>query len=258
MADLIAAAITQAEVLTAAACRAAFGGGTPSREPAVLPRAVWGGDFADCFTAYPLAAARWLGRPPRETAEILAERMALEGTFFSSAEAGGPGYLNFHLAPHWYSAVLEDALRESPERYCGAPLSEEAALRLLLDAASGAPLAAYLPLRRDRGNPLYRLRYAIQRLSRVPDVPEDVKEFSFSASEQTCIKAIAACPTAPRGPEADAGRHSAACCLMALVDALRQYHTACRAEGASPRLCTLTAARRALESGAQVLGIPVK
>ena len=106
MADLIAEALAQAEALTAAACRALRIGAPPSGDLPAPPRAVWGGGQGDCSTAYPLSAARALGLPPGELAALLAAEVALAGSFFSSAEAAGPGFLNFYLAEGWYQAVL--------------------------------------------------------------------------------------------------------------------------------------------------------
>lgn len=257
MADLIAEALTQAEALTAAA-RDALPGGAPSGEPLPPPRAVWGGDFADCSTAYPLAIAKALGRPPRELAALLAAQMPLEGTFFASVEAAGPGYLNFHLSPHWYKAALEAVENMEPPPPSPAPLPDQEAIRLLLDAKPGTPLDPNLPLRRDRGNPLYRLRYTLQRLNRLPEPPEAVKHSPFSPAEQSLIKSLAACPSALRLTETEGNLCTMSRCLVDLVDTLHGYHTASRKEGTPPAPRILTATQKILTAGMQTIGIPIK
>jgi arginyl-tRNA synthetase len=53
-----------------------------------------------------MAGARTLHMPPRRIAEILAERLELEDSYFASAEIAGPGFINFRLSGKWYAAVL--------------------------------------------------------------------------------------------------------------------------------------------------------
>lgn len=254
MTDLIAAALTQAEALTAAAVDAALAEGALSGEPPAAPKAVWGGACGDCSTAYPLAAARALGVPPRELAAALAARMALEGAFFASVEAGGPGFLNFRLSEGWYEAVLE-AAEAAPPHPPAVPLSDREAIRLLTGARPGAPLEAELPLRRDRGNPLYVLRYAAERLSRLPEAFACVKEFPFSPAERPLIRSVAAYPAALRRLEENGDPSHVARCLTELTEALRRCRAACRAGGAPPHPRSLAAARRVLEDGMGVLGV---
>lgn len=258
MSDPITEALTQAEALTAAASPTILSSGASVKEPPAPPKAVWGGAFADCSTAYPLAAAKALGRPPRELAALLAAQMTLEGTCFASVEAAGPGFLNFFLSPHWYETVLETVEAMELRQGCTVPLPDQEAIRLLLNAKPDAPIAPELSLRRDRGNPLYRLRYALQRLNRLPEAPDSVKDFSFSPVEQSLIKAIAACLSALRCTEAEADRRAAAHCLLSLADTLHSYHTTCRLAGTSPRPRLLNATRKTLENGMRMLGIAVK
>lgn len=257
LADLIGEALAQAEALTAAARRAVLPGGPLPGEEAP-PRAVWGGRFGDCSTACPLAIAGSLGRPPREVAALLAAQMALRDTFFASVETGGPGFLNFRLSRRWYQAVLEAAEAGAPRQTPPAALSDQEALRLLLAARPGVPVDPDLPLRRDRGNPLYRLRYAVQRLRRLPEPGGAVKDIPFSPAEQELIKAIAACPPALCRAEAEGDLRPAARCLLSLTDALRACHTASRLAGTPLHPRPLRAARRTLEDGMRVLGIAIK
>ena len=72
--------------------------------PAVeIPRDAANGDYTTTFC---LTASKALRRNPREVAKILTERMALDGTYFSSVEIAGPGFLNFRLGGRWYADVL--------------------------------------------------------------------------------------------------------------------------------------------------------
>lgn len=258
MSDPITEALTQAEALTAAASRAVLSSDASAKEPTAPPKAVWGGAFADCSTAYPLAAAKPLGRPPRELAALLAARMSLDGTCFSSVEAAGPGFLNFFLSPRWYETVLETAETMELRQGYAAPLPDQEAIRLLLNAKPDAPIAPELPLRRDQGNPLYRLRYALRRLNRLPEAPDGVKDISFSPAEQSLIKAVAACLSALQCTEAEANRRAVAHGLLSLTDALHSYHTVCRLAGTSPRPRLLNTTRKTLENGMGMLGIAVK
>lgn len=258
MPDPITEALTQAEALTAAVSRAVLSNDASAKESPAPPKAVWGGAFADCSTAYPLAAAKALGKPPRELAALLAAQMTLEGTCFASAEAAGLGFLNFFLSPLWYETVLEAAETMDLRRSSAVPLPDQEAIRLLLNAKSNASIAPELSLRRDRGNPLYRLRYALQRLNRLPEASCGVKDLSFSSAEQSLVKATAACLSALQCTEAEADRPAAAHSLLSLTDALHSYHTTCRLTDTSPRFRLLNATRKTLENGMGVLGIAVK
>jgi arginyl-tRNA synthetase len=63
-----------------------------------------------------LVSARAFRLPPRKIADILINRISLDGTLFESAEVAGPGFLNFRLSPAFYSGVVSDIL-EQGENY---------------------------------------------------------------------------------------------------------------------------------------------
>jgi len=69
-----------------------------------IPRDSKNGDFA---SAWPMAAAKALGKPPRAIAEALAESIRLEESFFHAVEIAGPGFLNFRLSKKWYQETLQ-------------------------------------------------------------------------------------------------------------------------------------------------------
>ena len=68
-----------------------------------VPKDANNGDFA---ANHAMAGARALHMAPRKIAEALIENLELEGSFFASAEAAGPGFINFRLAPNWYAEVM--------------------------------------------------------------------------------------------------------------------------------------------------------
>ena len=67
------------------------------------------GDFA-ANTA--MVCAKALRMPPRKIAEMICEKLELEGTIFEKAEVAGPGFLNFFLGRSWFSDVVRNVLEE--------------------------------------------------------------------------------------------------------------------------------------------------
>ncbi|HOB36568.1 MAG TPA: arginine--tRNA ligase [Candidatus Avimonas sp.] len=63
-----------------------------------------------------LVSARAFRLPPRKIADILINRISLDGTLFESAGVAGPGFLNFRLSPAFYAGVVSDIL-EQGENY---------------------------------------------------------------------------------------------------------------------------------------------
>ena len=71
------------------------------------------GEFASNVA---LLSAKAFRMPPRRIAEAVLAQLDLSGTCLTRAEAAGPGFLNFFLAPCWYSSVLE-AIRNEGKAY---------------------------------------------------------------------------------------------------------------------------------------------
>ena len=72
--------------------------------PAVeIPKDAANGDYTTTFC---LAASKALHKNPREVANILTSHMQLDGTYFTSVEIAGPGFLNFRLGGKWYADVI--------------------------------------------------------------------------------------------------------------------------------------------------------
>jgi arginyl-tRNA synthetase len=114
MSNLIQAAREQVSLLTQAAYEKAAAAGLLSADQQIagrveIPKDVKNGDYASSFA---MAGAKALHKAPRQIAEILVDNMELEGTFFSSVEIAGPGFLNFRLGQKWYGDVLADIEKE--------------------------------------------------------------------------------------------------------------------------------------------------
>ena len=106
--NMIQSAKDQVLQLTAAAYeKAAAAGALPSGitvVPAVeIPKDTANGDYTTTFC---LAAAKAMKMNPRQVAQTLIDNMALEGSYFTSVELAGPGFLNFRLGGKWYADTV--------------------------------------------------------------------------------------------------------------------------------------------------------
>ena len=118
MIHMIQNAKDQAARLTLAAYAAAAAAGElPQAEitavPVEIPKDTANGDFTSTFA---MACARQLKLPPRKIAEALLARLDLDGSYFTSAEIAGPGFLNFRLGKTWYHDVMS-AVETEGENY---------------------------------------------------------------------------------------------------------------------------------------------
>ncbi len=91
------------------------------------------GDFA-ANTA--MVCAKALRMPPRKIAEMICEKLDLEGTIFEKAEVAGPGFLNFFLGRSWFSDVVKNVLEEG-ENY--GKTDTGAGKRVLVEFVSANP-----------------------------------------------------------------------------------------------------------------------
>ena len=104
------------DIISAACAKAAEAGQLP--EGAALsgsveiPKDTANGDYA---ANHAMTGARALRMAPRRIAEILIANMELEGTWFSSVEAAGPGFINFRLSDGWYGDVLKAVSEEGAD-----------------------------------------------------------------------------------------------------------------------------------------------
>ncbi|WP_298528294.1 arginine--tRNA ligase [uncultured Ruminococcus sp.] len=70
------------------------------------------GDFA-ANTA--MVCAKAFKLPPRKIAELICEKLNLEGTIFDHTEVAGPGFINFFLGRKWFSDVVRNVLAEKDD-----------------------------------------------------------------------------------------------------------------------------------------------
>ena len=88
-------------------------GGVTLKGSLEIPKDESNGDYA---CGYAMAAAREMKMAPRKIADALVENLDLEGSYFKSCEAAGPGFMNFRLSPVWYKEVLK-AVEEEGSQY---------------------------------------------------------------------------------------------------------------------------------------------
>lgn len=67
------------------------------------------GDFA-ANTA--MVCAKAFRLPPRKIAELICDKIDLNGSLFERSEIAGPGFMNFFLGRKWFSDVVENVLSE--------------------------------------------------------------------------------------------------------------------------------------------------
>ena len=82
---------------------------TPSVE---IPKDTANGDYTTTFC---LAAAKALKKNPRQVAQILMDHMDLAGSYFTSVEMAGPGFLNFRLGDKWFRDTVACVEREGAD-----------------------------------------------------------------------------------------------------------------------------------------------
>ena len=78
-----------------------------------IPKDVSNGDYTTTFC---LAAAKAMKMNPRQVATVLTEHMALEGSYFTSVEIAGPGFMNFRLGDKWFGDTVT-AIETAGEDY---------------------------------------------------------------------------------------------------------------------------------------------
>ena len=52
--------------------------------------------------------AKTFRMPPRKSAELIAEKLSLDGTYFERVDVAGPGFLNFYLSGRYYADILRN------------------------------------------------------------------------------------------------------------------------------------------------------
>jgi arginyl-tRNA synthetase len=151
------------------------------------------GDYA---TNVALRLAGQLRRPPREVAEELAERVAVQPDL-ERAEVAGPGFLNLFLTDNWFAQALGEALRAGEEFGGGSAVKPERVQVEMVSANPTGPVTvasarngaygdcvarlldfAGHPVEReyyynDAGAQLERFRASVEAVRRGEEPPED-------------------------------------------------------------------------------------
>ena len=138
MTNMIQKAKDQVLELTERAYRAAaeageLPGGAEVRAGVEIPKDAANGDYT---TTFALAAAKPMGKRPRDIAQALLAHMDLEGSYFASAGIAGPGFLNFRLNDSWYRGVMEAVEAEGDSFGRGAALKGQ---KIMVEFVSANP-----------------------------------------------------------------------------------------------------------------------
>ena len=115
--NMIQSAKDQVLALTMTAYETAAAEGLLPADVAVKPSVEIPKDTAngDYTTTFCLAAAKALHKNPRQVAQILMDRMQLEGSYFTTVEMAGPGFLNFRLGDKWFGDTVACVEREGAD-----------------------------------------------------------------------------------------------------------------------------------------------
>ena len=113
--NMVESAKEQVRQLTYRACVAAgtLPGGIETIPAVEIPKDTANGDYTTTFC---LAAAKAMRMNPRQVAQMLMDAMALEGSYFTSVELAGPGFLNFRLGGKWFADTVS-AIEAEGEKY---------------------------------------------------------------------------------------------------------------------------------------------
>ena len=103
---------------------------TPSVE---IPKDTANGDYTTTFC---LAAAKALKKNPRQVAQILMDHMDLAGSYFTSVEMAGPGFLNFRLGNKWFRDTVACVEQEGAAYGCNDALKGQ---KIMVEFVSANP-----------------------------------------------------------------------------------------------------------------------
>ncbi len=124
--------------LTVAAYGKAAAQGLLPEDVAVIPSVEIPKDTAngDYTTTFCLAAAKALKKNPRQVAQILMDHMDLAGSYFTSVEMAGPGFLNFRLGDKWFRDTVACVEREGADYGCNDTLKGQ---KIMVEFVSANP-----------------------------------------------------------------------------------------------------------------------
>ncbi len=141
------------------------------------------GDFA---TNIAMVCARVFRKAPRQIAELIQSHMDLQGTYFSSCEIAGPGFLNFFLSEAWFAYTVSQVLKEQ-EHYGRSEFGS--GKRVLVEFVSANPTGP-MHIGNARGGAigdslasvLDWAGYSVEREFYVNDAGNQIKKFGLSLS----------------------------------------------------------------------------
>ena len=107
---------------------------TPSVE---IPKDTANGDYTTTFC---LAAAKALKKNPRQVAQILMDHMDLSGSYFTSVEMAGPGFLNFRLGNKWFRDTVACVEQEGAAYGCNDALKGQKSMVEFVSANPTGPM----------------------------------------------------------------------------------------------------------------------
>ena len=186
MANMIQNAKDSINALLEAACARAvekgqLPGGASLSGTVEIPKDTQNGDYA---ANHAMTGARALHMAPRKIAEALVENLDLDGSWFSSVEVAGPGFINFRLAPAWYADVLS-CVRAEDSDY--GRVDEGRGKRLMVEFVSANPTGP-MHMGNARGgvlgdalaSVLDRAGYKVWREFYVNDAGNQIEKFASS------------------------------------------------------------------------------
>lgn len=98
-----------------------------------IPKDTANGDYTTTFC---LAAAKALKKNPRQVAQILMDHMDLSGSYFTSVEMAGPGFLNFRLGNKWFRDTVACVEQEGAAYGCNDALKGQ---KIMVEFVSANP-----------------------------------------------------------------------------------------------------------------------
>ena len=124
--------------LTVSAYQKAAAEGLLPQDAAVTPSVEIPKDTAnaDYTTTFCLAAAKALKKNPRQVAQILMDHMDLSGSYFTSVEMAGPGFLNFRLGNKWFRDTVACVEQEGAAYGCNDTLKGQ---KIMVEFVSANP-----------------------------------------------------------------------------------------------------------------------
>ena len=151
---------------------------TPSVE---IPKDTANGDYTTTFC---LAAAKALKKNPRQVAQILMDHMDLSGSYFTSVEMAGPGFLNFRLGNKWFRDTVACVEQEGAAYGCNDALKGQ---KIMVEFVSANPTGP-MHMGNARGgvlgdalaSVLSRAGYDVWREFYVNDAGNQIEKFASS------------------------------------------------------------------------------